>query len=128
MSQFALFSDGAAACVIAADPGDGGTARTDCPAVKASHPAGYELLSCATAQDTATLEWTNQISSDLAREVTDSLLAPPGLKIGDLAALLHANLFTPLLVMKERQAGLQPGAAVPGQHHQESGTASPPTR
>jgi 3-oxoacyl-[acyl-carrier-protein] synthase III len=90
MSQFALFSDGAASCVVTADPGGTG---------------GYELLGCATAQDTAALEWANEISSDLAREVNDRLLAPPGLKLGDIAALMHANLFTPLVVMKERQAG-----------------------
>jgi 3-oxoacyl-[acyl-carrier-protein] synthase-3 len=90
MSQFALFSDGAASCVVSADAGE-----QDC----------YQLLGCATAQDTATLEWTNQISSDLARQVNDALLAPAGLKLGDIAALMHANLFKPLLVMKERQAG-----------------------
>lgn len=90
MSQFAMFSDGAASCVLAADPGES---------------VSYELLGCATAQDTAALEWTSQISSDLAREVNDQLLGPPGLKLGDIAALLHANLFKPLVVMKERQAG-----------------------
>lgn len=90
MSQFALFSDGAASCVVAADAG-----------VRDA----YELLDCAAAQDTATLEWTSQISADLAKDVNDRLLAEPGLKVGDLAALLHANLFTPLVVMKERQAG-----------------------
>jgi 3-oxoacyl-[acyl-carrier-protein] synthase III len=90
MSQFALFSDGAASCVVAADAGDAD---------------GYELVDCATAQDTATLDWSNEISSDLARQVSDRLLAPAGLKIGDLAGLLHANLFKPLVVMKERQAG-----------------------
>ncbi|HVB42913.1 MAG TPA: hypothetical protein VNF47_09440 [Streptosporangiaceae bacterium] len=91
MSQFALFSDGAASCLVTTDPG-----------VSA---AAYELLGCATAQDTATLEWTNQISSDLAREVNDRLLAPRGLKLGDIAAVAHANLYTPLVAMKERQAG-----------------------
>jgi len=90
MSQFALFSDGAASCVVAADAG---TADS------------YELLGCATAQKTATLDWTNQISSDLAREVNERLLTPHDLKLGDIAALLHANLFKPLVVMKERQAG-----------------------
>jgi 3-oxoacyl-[acyl-carrier-protein] synthase-3 len=92
MSQFALFSDGAASCVVAAEPAD---------------DRGFELLGCATAQETASLEWTNQISSDLARIVNNRLLADPGLKIGDIAALLHANLFTPLVVMKERQAGFE---------------------
>jgi 3-oxoacyl-[acyl-carrier-protein] synthase-3 len=54
------------------------------------------------------MERTSQISSDLAREVNDRLLAPPGLKVGDVTALLHPNLFKPLLVMKERQAGFHP--------------------
>jgi 3-oxoacyl-[acyl-carrier-protein] synthase III len=90
MSQFALFSDGAASCVVTARPGD-----ADC----------YELLGCATAQDTAALEWTREISSDLARQVSAALLAPHGLKLGDIAALAHANLFTPVVTMKERQAG-----------------------
>ncbi len=90
MSQFALFSDGAASCVVAAERAGG---------------SSFELLGCAIAQETAALEWTNQISSDLARLVNERLLAEPGLKLGDIAALLHANLFTPLVVMKERQAG-----------------------
>jgi 3-oxoacyl-[acyl-carrier-protein] synthase-3 len=92
MSQFALFSDGAASCVVAADAGG---------------PGGFELLGCATAQDVATLEWTNQISSDLARDVNEQLLtvAGPGVGLGEVGALLHANLFIPLVVMKERQAG-----------------------
>jgi 3-oxoacyl-[acyl-carrier-protein] synthase-3 len=96
MSQFALFSDGSASCVVAADPGE--PAAAGC----------YELLGCATAQDTATLEWTNEISSDLAREVNDRLLTAADMKIGDVAALMHNNLFKPLVVMKERQAGFSP--------------------
>jgi 3-oxoacyl-[acyl-carrier-protein] synthase III len=96
MSQFALFSDGSASCVVTADPGS--PAAAGC----------YELLGCATAQDTASLEWTHEISSDLARVVNDRLLAPAGMKIGDIAALMHNNLFKPLVVMKERQAGFSP--------------------
>ena len=93
MSQFALFSDGAASCVIGADE---------------PWPRGFELIACATAQETATLEWTSQISADLAKDVNEQLLGAAGLKLGDVAALAHANLFTPLLVMKERQAGFSP--------------------
>jgi 3-oxoacyl-[acyl-carrier-protein] synthase III len=92
MSQFALFSDGAASCVVAADPGVADT-------------GGYRLLDCAVAQDTAALEWASQISSDLARQVNGQLLDPRGLKLGDVAALMHANLFTPVVTMKELQAG-----------------------
>lgn len=90
MSQFALFSDGAASCVISADP-EGET--------------GYELVGTARAQETASLAWTNQISADLAKVVNERLLAEPGLKLGDIEVLAHANLYKPLVVMKERQAG-----------------------
>jgi 3-oxoacyl-[acyl-carrier-protein] synthase-3 len=92
MSPFALFSDGAASCLVAADPGDDDS---------------YELLGCAIAQDTASMDSTSQISSDLARVVNDRLLAPCRMKLGDVAALMHLNLFKPLLVMKERQAGFR---------------------
>jgi 3-oxoacyl-[acyl-carrier-protein] synthase III len=92
MSQFALFSDGAASCLVSADPGSADS---------------YEVLGCAVAQETAALEWMSQISSDLARQVNERLLVPPGLKLGDVTALLHVNLFKPLLVMKERQAGFR---------------------
>ncbi len=92
MSPFALFSDGAASCLISADPGPF---------------ESYEILGCAAGQETATLEWNSQISSDLARQVNERLLAPADLKLGDVTALLHMNLFTPLLVMKERQAGFR---------------------
>ncbi len=90
MSRFALFSDAAASCLVTVDPGDAD---------------GYELLGCASVQDTAAMDAASQISSDLARRVNDLLLAPHRLKLGDVTALMHLNLFKPLLVMKERQAG-----------------------
>jgi 3-oxoacyl-[acyl-carrier-protein] synthase III len=90
MTNFALFSDGAASCVVSADAG------------------GHEILACATAQDAATLEWSNELSSDLARQVNRRLLDPLGMKLGDVDGLMHANIFKPLVVMKERQAGFTP--------------------
>lgn len=93
MSPFALFSDGAAGCLVAADPGE--TAES------------YEILGCAAAQDASALGGSAQISSDLAREVNERLLGPVSLKLGDVTALAHLNLFKPLLVMKERQAGFR---------------------
>jgi 3-oxoacyl-[acyl-carrier-protein] synthase III len=90
MSQFALFSDGAASCLVTAEPGVG---------------ERYQLLGCDSAQDTATLEWSNEISSDLARQVNDRLLTAFEVKLGEIAALLHNNLFKPVVVVKERQAG-----------------------
>jgi 3-oxoacyl-[acyl-carrier-protein] synthase-3 len=93
MSQFALYSDAAASCLVTTDPGAAGS---------------YEILGCATAQDTTMMAATSQISSDLARAVNDRLLGPPGLKTSDIAALLHLNLFKPLIMMKERQSGFRP--------------------
>jgi 3-oxoacyl-[acyl-carrier-protein] synthase III len=105
MAPYALFSDGAAACVVAADPGSADPGSADHGSADHGPADSYELLGCATAQDAATLEWTCEISSDLARAVTDELLGAAGLKLGEVAALLHANIFTPLVMMKERQAG-----------------------
>jgi 3-oxoacyl-[acyl-carrier-protein] synthase-3 len=90
MASFALFCDGAASCLVSADD--------------AGHDA-YRLLGCASAQETKSLDWTHEISSDLAREANARLLEPHGLKLGDVRALMHANIFRPLVAMKERQAG-----------------------
>jgi 3-oxoacyl-[acyl-carrier-protein] synthase-3 len=95
ISQFALYSDGAASCVVCADPG--------------SEQGCYEILGCATAQDAATMDGASQISSDLAKVVNERLLSEADLKLPDIAALLHLNLFKPVLVMKELQAGFATG-------------------
>lgn len=93
MLSYALLSDGAASCLVTADR---------------EGPELYRLLACASAQDTASLDWTSEISADLARRVNDALLGPLGVGLADVAALMHANVFKPLVVMKERQAGFAP--------------------
>ncbi|MGW1641086.1 3-oxoacyl-ACP synthase [Streptomyces lavendulae] len=90
MENFALFSDGAASCLISADP---------------LGPDAYEIVAGAGAQDPAGLDWSNEISSDLAREVNRQILEDAGMKIGDIQGVLHPNLYKPLVVLKERQAG-----------------------
>jgi 3-oxoacyl-[acyl-carrier-protein] synthase III len=87
MENFALFSDGAAGCLVTAEPGD------------------FEILGSAGAQDPRTLDWGNEISADLSRQVNDALLPQHGLTPGDLAGVLHNNLYIPIVVMKERLAG-----------------------
>jgi 3-oxoacyl-[acyl-carrier-protein] synthase-3 len=94
MTHYALFSDGAASCLVSGADDD---ARD-----------GYELLACATAQDAGAMDEDNEISSDLAARVNEALLAPRELTVGDVAGLMHANIFKPLVVMKERQAGFTP--------------------
>ncbi|SES05021.1 3-oxoacyl-[acyl-carrier-protein] synthase-3 [Streptomyces sp. yr375] len=92
MESYALFSDGAAACLItsAADGRTGGA---------------YEIVTGAHVQRPGTLDWSHEISPDLAREVNDRMLTPLGMKTGDLDLLVHPNLYTPVVVLKERQAG-----------------------
>ncbi|WP_410652777.1 hypothetical protein [Amycolatopsis sp. cmx-4-54] len=91
ITGYALFSDGAAACLVGAER------------------AGYEILGCASAQETTSLDWSSEISSDLAKQVNERLLGARGIDTRALDALLHANIYLPLLVMKERQAGFAPG-------------------
>lgn len=93
MLPYALLSDGAASCLVAA----AGEGRDR-----------YELVGCASAQDSASMDASAEISADLARRVNDALLPPHGLAVEDLAGLMHANIFKPLVVMKERQAGFAP--------------------
>ncbi|MFI6303189.1 hypothetical protein ACIBCH_15060 [Amycolatopsis thailandensis] len=91
ITGYALFSDGGAACLVDADGG------------------AYEVLGCSSAHETASLDWSSEISSDLAKRVNEQLLGARGIDVGELDALLHSNIFLPLLVMKERQAGFGPG-------------------
>jgi 3-oxoacyl-[acyl-carrier-protein] synthase III len=90
LENFALFSDGAAGCLVANDP--------------VGRPT-YEIVACASAEKAADLDWSSEISADLAREVNDRLLGTARLRLEQIVGLLHANLVLPLVVMKERLAG-----------------------
>lgn len=92
VEQYALFSDGAASCLISQ---------------RAYGPDSYQIVSCASARDLTRLDWANEISADLAREVNHSLLAGTGLDLADVRAVMHANLVTPLVMLKERQSGFR---------------------
>jgi 3-oxoacyl-[acyl-carrier-protein] synthase-3 len=88
----ALFSDSAASCLVTAEP----------------LPGAFEMAAFASAQDASSLEWSNEISSDLSRRVNDLLLEPLGMKLGDVGALMHLNVVKPLVMLKELQAGFTP--------------------
>ncbi|MFB9462694.1 3-oxoacyl-ACP synthase [Streptomyces cinereospinus] len=94
ITDFALFSDGAAGCLVTAEP-----------------PAGtaYRILGGATAQDPARLDWSEEISADLSRRANDTLLSPLGMTTADVAQLFATNLYRPVTLVKERQAGFTTG-------------------
>ncbi|MGW2376456.1 3-oxoacyl-ACP synthase [Kitasatospora sp. NPDC001683] len=96
MESFALFSDGAASCLVSAGTTAGAGSGLG---------AHYRIRSTAAAQEAAALDWSHEISADLAREANGRLLTPLGLAPDQVDGLLHANLFLPLVTMKERQAG-----------------------
>ncbi len=90
LESFALFSDGAASCLVSRD----------------AHGAEcHEILACASVQDIAALSRSDQIDARLSQRVNEALLGAAGLRLGDVAALMSVNLVRPLVVMKERQAG-----------------------
>ncbi|MBT2402880.1 MULTISPECIES: 3-oxoacyl-ACP synthase [unclassified Streptomyces] len=90
MESFALFSDGAASCLVSAEP---------------LGTQAYELVAGASAQNPGALDWSNEISSDLGRAVNERILEAAGMKLGDIHGVLHPNLYKPVVVLKERQAG-----------------------
>ncbi|MEU5158923.1 3-oxoacyl-ACP synthase [Streptomyces sp. NPDC020875] len=95
LEKFALFSDGAASCLVsAAGPGPG--------------REGLAVLASASAQDPAVLGLRDQIDSRLAIAVNAELEHATGVSPEKVTALLPANLVRPLITMKERQAGFAP--------------------
>ncbi|MFF4140760.1 3-oxoacyl-ACP synthase [Streptomyces sp. NPDC001698] len=94
LADFALFSDGAAACLI--------SQRVD------GAPESYEWVADAYAQDPDSMLWGTEISADLARTANQRLCAQAGIHVDEIDGLLHNNIFLPIVLMKEVQAGFQP--------------------
>ncbi|MFE5818110.1 3-oxoacyl-ACP synthase [Streptomyces sp. NPDC056479] len=91
ITDFALFSDGAAGCLV--------TQRSD------GASESYEWVADACAQDPAALGRGNEISADLTRVANQRLFAETGIGIEAIDGLLHNNIYLPVVTMKEVQAG-----------------------
>ncbi|MEU6256037.1 phosphopantetheine-binding protein [Streptomyces sp. NPDC047043] len=91
MADFALFSDGAASCLV--------TRQVD-GAVES-----YEWVADAHAQDPASMGRGTEISADLAKAANRQLFAEAGIGVEEIDGLLHNNIFLPIVTMKEVQAG-----------------------
>nr|BAW27711.1 acyltransferase [Streptomyces sp. SoC090715LN-17] len=94
LADFALFSDGAAACLI--------SQRVD------GAPESYEWVADAHAQDPASMLRGTEISADLAKAANQRLFAEAGIRVEQIDGLLHNNIFLPIVMMKEVQAGFRP--------------------
>lgn len=91
LTDFALFSDGAASCLV--------THRSD------GAPESYQWVADAFAQDPAALGRDGEISADLTRTANGRLLAKAGIDLDAIDGLLHNNLYLPVVTMKEVLAG-----------------------
>jgi 3-oxoacyl-[acyl-carrier-protein] synthase-3 len=94
MEKFALFSDGAASCLLTDDDPAG---------------TGFELLASAAAHNVNQLDWASELSADLSQRVNESLLkrCGGGVALADIS-VLHGNIFKPIVMLKEMQAGFKP--------------------
>ena len=90
IESFAIFSDGAASCLVTDEPVAG---------------TCYDVLGSASCSTLDRLDYGGEISADLAVAVNRSLLEDQSLRASELSALMHTNLVIPVISMKERQAG-----------------------
>ena len=88
LRPFAVFSDGAASCIVSA--GQAGE---------------FQLLGTAAAVDARMMKPGGELSTDLARRTNAELLARTEIGLRDIKRLAHNNLWRPIVVMKEQQAG-----------------------
>ncbi|HEV7368385.1 hypothetical protein [Arenibaculum sp.] len=90
LRPFAVFSDGAASCIVAS-----------------GLPGPFELLATAGACDAAAMTVGGQISADLTRRVNAALAARTGIDAAAVRRLAHNNVFKPIVVMKEQMGGFR---------------------
>ncbi|WP_112094664.1 3-oxoacyl-ACP synthase [Lonsdalea populi] len=88
LENFALFSDGAASCVIT---------RSD------DIRPGFDMLASAEKQDLTTV--AKGLSSALSIAANQQLFAETQISISDVSRLFHTNVYLPLCNLNERQAG-----------------------
>ncbi|MFI9503885.1 hypothetical protein [Nocardia sp. NPDC052566] len=88
--QFALFSDGAASCLVTSQPGDLG------------------IIATASALDTAALDASGRFSGRLGRTAADTITRRSGVRPDEVSAVLPPNVFMPIVRMSEGRSGFRP--------------------
>ncbi len=90
LRPFAVFSDGAASCVVAA-----------------GRAPDFALIGTATAVDATVMTPGGEISGALARLVNADLFKGAEVGVRDVRRVAHNNLLLPILILKEQQAGFR---------------------
>lgn len=88
MENFALFSDGAASCLVC---------HTD------DTSEGFTLVASAGRQDLRLLK--DGLSTELVRAVNEILFSSVDVKLNDIDRLFHSNVYLPLCQLNELRAG-----------------------
>jgi 3-oxoacyl-[acyl-carrier-protein] synthase-3 len=88
--QFALFSDGAASCLVT------------------SRPGGLAIRATASALDPSALDTAGRVSGRLGRTAMNAITQQSGVTAGQISVVLPPNLFTPVIRMSEGQSGFRP--------------------
>lgn len=88
--QFALFSDGAASCIVTSGPGE------------------LAVLATASVLDPSALDAGERFGGRLGRSATDAITRQSGVAPDKISVVLPANLFTPIVRINEGQAGFRP--------------------
>ncbi|MET3139447.1 3-oxoacyl-[acyl-carrier-protein] synthase-3 [Undibacterium sp. GrIS 1.2] len=96
LQPFALFSDGAAACVIGSSKGEAGPS--------------YKIRAIAAHSAPDTFDIAARIAPGMVRAVNQKLEHDSGSAIADLAAVLPSNVFQPIAFATEAQGGAPVGA------------------
>jgi 3-oxoacyl-[acyl-carrier-protein] synthase-3 len=88
LENFALFSDGAASCLV----------------VPSDYPvSGFAMLASAESHQLQSEQ--KEISSSLACQVNDKIFSAVPIVLADIDRLFHTNIYLPLCILKELQAG-----------------------
>ncbi|ARS66224.1 3-oxoacyl-ACP synthase [Sinorhizobium meliloti] len=90
LRPFAVFSDGAASCIVSA-----------------GHGGEFQLLGTAAAVDTRMMKPNGEISANLTRRANSELFERAEVDLRNVKCVAHNNLWKPIIVMKEQQAGFR---------------------
>jgi 3-oxoacyl-[acyl-carrier-protein] synthase-3 len=89
--SYGIFSDAATSCLVTSQPVE-----------------GYDIVRSAFAVDPASMRQEAGFSSDLAVSASRKVFEGTGMRVEDVAMSFSNNIFIPITLLKEQDAGLDP--------------------